>query len=188
MEELKSETSEVVGEIVETELETPNPSAEVEDDIIDKSIQSGKPKKVRTQKQIEAFDKARKTRAENVKKRAEEKKINTKPVGRPKKKEIVVKPAEEIVEPIDESSSSEEEIIYKKKPKKVTKKKRKPKKKIVYISESSSSEEETSSSEEEEEVIVKQLTKPKKSKKVYYEEEQQYSYKAPSLTDFYRVM
>ena len=164
-------------EIIENE---PKISLEIKDEEVDdKSIQSGKKKKPRTEKQIEAFEKARKTRAENVKKRAEDKKINTKPVGRPKKVELDPPVLEDqnqlhysnnIVE-----SSEEEEIVYKKK------------KKVVYVSESSSSEEESSSSEEEE-VIVKQLTKPKKSKSVYYEEEQQYSYKPPSLTDFYRVM
>jgi len=177
-------------EIIENE---PQISLEIKDEeVIDKSIQSGKQKKPRTEKQIEAFEKARKTRAENVKKRAEDKKINTKPVGRPKKVELVPPVLEDqnqlhysnnIVE-----SSEEEEIVYKKKPKSKPKKiVKKKKKKVVYVSESSSSEEESSSSEEEE-VIVKQLTKPKKSKSVYYEEEQQYSYKPPSLTDFYRVM
>jgi hypothetical protein len=168
-----------------------------EEEILDKSIQSGKPKKQRTQKQIEAFEKARKTRAENVKKRKEDKKNNTKPVGRPKKKEpeiIEDNEAKEIIEePEIESDSDyeEEKIVYKKKPKvKVKAKKKKPiKKKVVYISESESESEISSESEEEE--IVKTILKKKKKKVQYYDpqdyEEEQYVYKPMSLTDFYKI-
>ena len=194
-------------------LKIPNPLAE-EEDILDKSIQSGKPKKERTEKQKLAFEKARKTRAENVLKRAEDKKINKKPVGRPKKgvqinpdKEIINKELEEeyteenqninpsmngFGEDFEESDSEPEpEIIYKKKPKekkKVVKKKKKPKKKVVYISDDSSSSE--SESESDEEILVKQITK-KKNKKVYYQDEYEpnyNNYKPPSITDFYKVM
>ena len=176
-----------------------------DDDELDKSIQ--KPKKERSEKQKEAFKKARETRANNFKKRQEELLKNKKPVGRPKKeiiddKEIINKELIEEYEKENQNinpsmngfcednieSSSEEEIIYMKKPK--TKKpikkpkKKKPKKKIVYVSESSS---ESDSSSEEEEMEYK-ILKPKK-KKVYYDDEIDYNkYKPISLTDFYKVI
>ena len=187
-------------EITETIEEIPKINLDEDEDILDKSIQSGKPKKERTEKQKLAFEKARKTRAENVLKRAEEKKNNSKPVGRPKKakepidtglkipnpsaEEPIQEPIKEpIEEPIIELSSEEEqEIIYKKKPKakKVVKKKKKPVKKVIYVSDDSSSESESESeSESDEEVIVKQITKKKKSKnKVYYQDE-------PQIVDYY---
>lgn len=198
--------------IVEKE---PQLSLEIKDedeDILDKSIQSGKPKKERTEKQKLAFEKARKTRAENVKKRAEEKKKNSKPVGRPKKQKQEINPLPKVKDIINQElekeyteennnivseseSDPEPEIIYKKKPKqkkkKVVKKKKKPKKKVVYISDDSSSSE--SESESDDEILVKQITK-KKNKKVYYQDEPEYqeisynNYKPPSITDFYKVM
>ncbi len=68
--------------LTENETEKTDISIEIKDipeeENLDKSIQSGKPKKQRTQKQIEAFEKARKTRAENIKKRKEETEKNKK--------------------------------------------------------------------------------------------------------------
>ena len=150
--------------IVEKEPQLSLEIKDEEEDILDKSIQSGKPKKERTEKQKLAFEKARKTRAENVKKRAEEKKKNSKPVGRPKKQKEEINPDENIInqelekeyteENISETESEPEpEIIYKKKPKqkkkKVVKKKKKPKKKVIYISDNSSSSETETESDDE---------------------------------------
>jgi hypothetical protein len=197
-------SSEEIIENIEEKIvdKEPQISLEIKDedeDILDKSIQSGKPKKERTEKQKLAFEKARKTRAENVKKRAEDKKINKKPVGRPKKEQEILtesEACEKIANLVEESESeSEPEIVYKKKPKqikkKVIKKKKKPKKKVVYISDDSSSSE--SESESDDEILVKQITK-KKNRKVYYQDEPDYqeiqynNYKPPSITDFYKVM
>lgn len=183
--------------IEEVTIKPPQDHLEIEEEL-DKNIQSGKPKKVRTQKQIEAFEKARKTRAENVKKRAEQKKINTQPVGRPKKKieEKIEEHKEVEICNIEEnlSSSEEEEIIYKKKPTKSkpkSKKKKKPiKKKIVYISSSSSSSDNETDDESEEEV-VKTILKRKKKKVQYYDDDdddEYYSNKTMSLTDFYKIV
>jgi hypothetical protein len=199
---------EITEPIEEKEHQISSEIIDIDEEVIDKSIQSGKPKRERTEKQKIAFEKARKTRAENVKKRAEDKKNNKKPVGRPKKEQEIltesdaIEKVQELVEngemevDVPESESEPEpEIVYKKKPKqikkKVVKKKKKPKKKVVYISDSESSSE--SESESDEEVIVKQITK-KKNKKVYYEDEPEYqeiqynTYKPPSITDFYKVM
>lgn len=184
--------------IEEVTIKPPQDHLEIEEEL-DKNIQSGKPKKVRTQKQIEAFEKARKTRAENVKKRAEQKKINTQPVGRPKKKiEEKIEEHKEVeicnIEENLSSSEEEEEIIYKKKPTKSkpkSKKNKKPiKKKIVYISSSSSSSDNETDDESEEEV-VKTILKRKKKKVQYYDDDdddEYYSNKTMSLTDFYKIV
>ena len=155
---------------------------------IDKEIQK-KPKKKRTEKQIQAFELARKKRAENIEARKKEKEANTKPVGRPKKvkKKPEPEPEPELapvkrpeVEDVIQEEEEEEEIIeYRKKPKK-----KKPKKKIVYVS--SSSEEEEEEELFEDEVIVKELQKPKLVRQQAYTEQEQY--RAPtSITDFYKV-
>ena len=103
-----------------------------------------KPKKPRSQKQIEAFEKARQIRTEkSLLKKAKIKEvkdaINTTPLQDLKPEELaVVKPKKQpkIVEMHpEESSDEEEEIIIKKKSKK-------PKKKTIIYEESSSSEEE----------------------------------------------
>jgi len=157
---------------VNTEEVIPLPLPE-EEEVLDKVLETKKPKKERTEKQKQAFEKARITRAENIKKRKEEAEKNKKPRGRPVKKKEEI-PIEEPIEEEEESESSEEEIIYKKKPKKVIKKKAK-KQKIVFVSDDSSDY--SSSSEEEEEV------KPKKTKYI----EPQQVYQAPqSLTHFYK--
>ena len=152
----------------ENETEKSDISIEIKDipeeENLDKSIQSGKPKKQRTQKQIEAFEKARKTRAENVKKRKEDKKNNTKPVGRPKKKEPEILTESEAIEKVEELVEKGEMVV----------------------------EENTESeSESEEEQIVKTILKKKKKKVQYYDpedyEEEQIVYKPMSLTDFYKI-
>tara|TARA_R100001015_G_C4634648_1_gene201613 strand:- start:572 stop:1192 length:621 start_codon:yes stop_codon:yes gene_type:complete len=149
---------------------------------IDKEIQK-KPKKKRTEKQIQAFELARKKRAENIAARKKLKEENTKPVGRPKKvKQPEPEPEPELA-PVrkpnveDVIQEEEEEIIeYRKKPKK-----KKPKKKIVYVS---SSSEEESEEEYEEEVIVKEIQKPKLARQTTYQQE----YRQPtSIRDFYKV-
>jgi hypothetical protein len=140
--------------------ETQNDNEDIQ--ALDKSIQ--KPKKPRTEKQIEALKKAQETRRKNLALRKQQKEqlkqaiadnegveppepVNVKPVKRPRKKKPVV-----VYE--DDESSDEEVIVVKRKPRR----KRKPKKKIVY--------EEPSSSSEEEEVIKKPTKKLQKSKKV----------------------
>jgi len=140
--------------------ETQNDNEDIQ--ALDKSIQ--KPKKPRTEKQIEALKKAQETRRKNLAIRKQQKEqlkkaiadnegveppepVNVKPVKRARKKKPVV-----VYE--DDESSDEEVIVVKRKPRK----KRKPKKKIVY--------EEPSSSSEEEEVIKKPSKKLQKSKKV----------------------
>ena len=155
---------------------------------LDKEVQ--KPKKPRTQKQLDALAKARETRKKNI----AEKKANasipqytedTEPQSkyyqkvkpRPKTKKVIYQQEAE-------SSDTEEEIIYVKKPKRPKKKK----KRIVY-------KEAESSSSEEEEVIEKVIQKPKRvyRKKmnlrvsdseeedayVYTEEDMNYNYAQP---------
>ena len=163
-------------EIKEIPLDNTDPiKDDEEEEVLDKVLETKKPKKERTEKQKQAFERARIKRAENIKKRKEEAEANKKPRGRPIKKPVSPPP------PTYESSESEEEeeeILYKKKPKKVVKKKTK-KQKVVYISDDSS---DYSSSSEEEEVIVK----PKVVRKAYTAPQQQ-TYQAPqSLTQFYK--
>ena len=67
---------EITEPIEEKEHQISSEIIDIDEEVIDKSIQSGKPKRERTEKQKIAFEKARKTRAENVKKRAEDKKNN----------------------------------------------------------------------------------------------------------------
>tara|TARA_R110002153_G_scaffold216610_1_gene369121 strand:- start:454 stop:984 length:531 start_codon:yes stop_codon:yes gene_type:complete len=160
-------------EIKEIPLDNTDPiKDDEEEEVLDKVLETKKPKKERTEKQKQAFERARIKRAENIKKRKEEAEANKKPRGRPIKKPPP--PPEES----SESEEEEEEIVYKKKPKKVVKKKTK-KQKVVYISDDSS---DYSSSSEEEEVIVK----PKVVRKAYTAPQQQ-TYQAPqSLTQFYK--
>lgn len=128
-EEIIEETSTLTAEIVDN------------DDNIVSDIQSGKPKKPRTEKQIKALEKARETRKANAlkKKKLEEdnvklyednKKLSSKlnKKTKPKKQKI-------IYESDDEEPSDDEVIIVKRKPKK-----KKPPKKVVYESESSDSD------------------------------------------------
>ena len=114
-------------------------------------------KKQRSAKQIEAFEKAKLKRAENlkmkkiiqeelkVKKKQEKEQIKAEVKKRISDKKKYVKPAPDNF--VDSSDESEEEIIYKKKPKKTKSKKKK--KKVVYLSESSSEEESTSEDDED---------------------------------------
>ena len=133
----------------------PEPLDEViidEDVVIDKSIQ--KPKKPRTQKQIDAFKRCQEVRNKKNEEKRMIKEANRKPRGRPKK--VVIEPEPDIldykVEKVnydtesDSDSDSEElepEIIYKKKPKRRKKNKKLQRiverpKKIVYLSSSDS--------------------------------------------------
>ena len=133
------------------------PNVDIIDDKveIDKSIE--KPKRPRTQKQIDAFNKCREVRRLKNEEKKKIKDANRKPLGRPKKVKIVEPVEEEEEEEEVSSSSSEEEpsspeVIYKKKPKK-TPKKMKPapkKKRIIYLTSSSSEEEEEEEEEYEE--------------------------------------
>ena len=123
-----------------------------------------KPKKQRSQKQIESFEKTMRLRKENIEKRKEEKLLqsaklllekNEKPVFNMsiKKEKVVHQSSEE--ESINESSSSsEEEVIVVKSKNKKAKPKPKPKKKTRKTIIFESSSEESSSEEEEEERYV----------------------------------
>ena len=139
-------------------------SIEEETETLDKVVQ--KPKKPRTQKQLDALAKARQTRKDNLKKKKELKEQGlqepsmidnlptesvdylrdmalAKPVKKkPRKQKVIFQQPE---------SSSEEEIVYVPAPKK----KKKKKKKIVY-----QQPDYTSSSDEE--VIEKVIQKPKR--------------------------
>lgn len=133
-EEIVSSNEDVVNDITETQS--------VNEDIVemDKSIQ--KPKKPRSQAQIDALKKAQETRRKNLLMKKEQlkalkenegevlEKAEVKPVSRPRKKKPVV-----VYE--DDPSSDEEVIVVKRKPRK-----RKPRKKKIIVEESESSDEE----------------------------------------------
>ena len=153
-----TETEEII-------YETPDISIETEGEL-EKSIQ--KPKKPRTEKQIEALKKARETRARNLKAKQEaiaenfipedpneeysqeikdnEEYLKQQAISEPKKR---VKKQPKIIYQ-DFSEESEEEVIVIKKPKR----KKKKKQKVIY--------KEASSESEEEEVIEKVIQKPKR--------------------------
>tara|TARA_R110000824_G_scaffold8686_4_gene39127 strand:- start:7207 stop:7830 length:624 start_codon:yes stop_codon:yes gene_type:complete len=141
-----------------------NASIDEDTETLDKVVQ--KPKKPRTQKQLDALAKARQTRKDNIRKRKEQSLNQPEPSSmtelpeasleylrdmalavpnkkKPRKKKVIFQQAE---------SSSEEEIIYMKAPKK-----KKKKKKIVY-----QQPEYTSSSSSDEEIIEKVIQKPKR--------------------------
>ena len=148
MEEVNEEVNEV-NEVIEERV---NENVVNNNEEFTNSLQ--KPKKPRTEKQIEALKKAQIKRKENFEKRKKEKQTtqefitnhenelkekalqNTKP--KPKKKTTKV-----IYQEPSDSESSEEEIIYIKPKKKVKKKKKK------VVIQQSSSESESSSEEEE---------------------------------------
>jgi hypothetical protein len=126
-----------------------------------------KSKKVRSEKQIAAFEKAQKTRIENKRLRDLEKsliaqnkqvEIKSRDDKRAAKREHYSKLKEKHmpVEPETESES-EEEVVVKKKKKIAAKPVKKKKKVVIYVS--SDSESESESEEEEEEYIA-----PKKSR------------------------
>jgi len=134
-----------------------------------------KPKRPRTQKQIDAFQRAQQKRSENIAKKNEEKKIEAYRAllakdktneykadddaseqeeelipkkSAMKKQTPVKKPKKQVYipEPEPESESEEEEIIYVK----TAPKKRKPKKKTIIVEESSDDESEVEDDDEEE--------------------------------------
>ena len=173
---LREEGSNTEIQIQEKVEEVIEPKKEEEEEF-DKSIETKKPKpkKARTEKQIAAFEKARKTRAENIAKKKAEKEANKPPRGRPKKQP----------EPEPESSEEEieEEIVYKKKPKKKVKAKKKVQK-VVYLSDDSE--------ESEGEEFDKTIQTIKKKQPVYKEPEPVYQepvYRPPtSMTQFYNFV
>ena len=133
------------------------PEVKIDDTVeIDKSIE--KPKKPRTQKQIDAFNKCREVRRLKNEEKKKIKDANRKPLGRPKKVKIV-EPVEEEEPSEDEisSSSGEEppspEVVYKKRPKRKKKKMKPPpkQKRIIYLTSSDEEEEEEDRNEEYEE-------------------------------------
>jgi hypothetical protein len=119
-----------------------------------------KPKKPRSQKQIESFEKAMRLWKENIEKRKEEKLLqsaklllekNELPIKNiPKTNKVVYQSSSSEKE---ESSSEEEEevIVVKSKPKSKAKTKKKPQRKTIIFE---SSSEESSSDEEEEEKYI----------------------------------
>ena len=139
---------------------------EEEEEVLDTVIETKKPKpkKARTEKQIAAFEKARKTRAENIAKKKQEKEANKPPRGRPKKQP----------EPETESSEEEveEEIVYKKV------------QKVVYLGDDSE--------ESEGEEFDKTIQTVKKKQPVYKEPEPVYQepvYRQPtSMSQFYNFV
>ena len=140
-----TEHKEKVNTDEEVVVEAPN-EVVIDDKVeIDKSIQ--KPKRPRTQKQIEAFQKCQETRRLKNEEKKRLKEANKKPRGRPKKvvkinPEPVVEEAEELSSESSEEELSSPEVVYKKKPKrKKEKPKPKKKKRIVYLSSSSSESE-----------------------------------------------
>ena len=118
-----------------------------------------KPKKPRSQKQIESFEKTMRLRRENIEKRKEEKLLqsaklllekNENPKNNiPKTNKAVYQSSssEKEDESINESSEEEEVIVVKSKPKPKPKPKKKPKRKTIIFE--SSSEESSSESESE---------------------------------------
>jgi hypothetical protein len=122
-----------------------------------------KPKKQRSQKQIESFEKTMRLRRENIEKRKEEKLLQSAKLLLEKNeipknnipktnKAVYQSSSSEKDESINESSSSEEEeiIVVKSKPKPKPKPKKKTRKTIIF----ESSSEESSSDEEEERYIA----------------------------------
>jgi len=140
------------------------------------SIQSGKPKKQRTEKQIAALEKARATRKSNAAKKVKIEQDNNKLLEDNKEmlrklatqnsnNEVKVKSKRQKKQPkiVYESDPSDEEevIVVKKRPKKYPKKQ-----KIVY----------ESSSSDEEEDDLNNLTNPQNNQVQFHEEEYQYNY------------
>lgn len=148
---MESSNVEFNEEINEEEITEITETQSTNEDIVEMDKEIQKPKKPRTQKQIDALKKAQETRRKNLALKKQQKEAIAQAikdnegqeppipevvhkVSRPRKK----KPPKVVYE--EDESSDEEVIVVKKKPKR-----RKPKKKIVY--------EESSSSEEE--VVVK---------------------------------
>ena len=128
-----------------------------------------KPKKPRSEKQIEAFKIAMQKRAESVAKKKEDRLIQSAKLLIEKQQKV------EVVEDSTDTESETEPIKVKKsKPKKQieVKPKSKPKKKIIIESESETSESETESetsesSDSEPEFIIKSRSKKKTKPKKY---------------------
>ena len=158
----------------DTENETPitetiNESIEENDGEPTRSLQ--KPKKPRSEKQIEALKKAQIKRAENIEKRKIEKEQNKKITKKEKlKKELEELEEKEQINPSNNGMNEDidTQALIKKHEAELKKlaiakpKKKKPvKQTVVYQDESSSSE--------EEEIIIKKKPRKKKKKKVVYE-------------------
>ena len=160
--------------------EIPSISTEIidNDEPITTNIQSGKPKKPRSEKQLAALEKARATRKAKIQANKklkedhsnlieENKEMLKKLANTPQKEHYnpypKKKPRKKIVYADDSEPSDEEVIIVKKKP---PKRKKPIKKQIIYESSSSSS------SEEEDNTISNDIQK----QSIQYEEEPQYHY------------
>ena len=160
------------------------------EDIEEANTPLTKPKKQRSEKQIDAFKNAMQKRAENIAKKKEDKLIQSAKLLIEKQQKVQV---------IDDSEpDSEPEPVKKSKSKKQIeiKPKSKPKKKIIIESESESSESETESetsesSDSEPEFIIKsrsrKKTKPKKyesNTRVKRSNETVHNHPAKSNTDY----
>lgn len=150
-------------EIIETESE-PEPLLK----------ETKKAKKERTQKQLDAFEKARKKRLENI--NAKKMAVKEKEVAEYKKQKVEIEPVKEVVDheltPNNPEYETEEVEPEVRKPK--PKSKPKPKKKKPKTPPPSSDEEEDSSSSEEEYIIRKRKpTRNKRKTKVEKEELEQ---------------
>ena len=130
--EEESHITENISEVAQPETE------EVEEtNKLEKAPEPGaKPKRARSQKQIESFERARKALAEKQARQKEEREKSKRPVGRPKKGTEKPKPRVVFQEPSD-SSESEPEIIHVKNKKK--KRKQKKPARVIYVSDSSDS-------------------------------------------------
>ena len=129
------------------------PSEQIEEMSADENTLERKTKgrRERTDKQKQAFEKARLKRLDNIR-RNKEKKDKPVEVQKPDKKRQTKKVRQKIIM-ISESDSSESEdieerIVYKKKSKKVKDPTKKKKREIVYHSDSSDSQEDTTSEDE----------------------------------------
>lgn len=103
-----------------------------------------KPKKPRTEKQLEAFKKVQEKRKQNIELKKAGAKVETKPVVEKElpPKETKVKKYKEVIEEPQPESDSEEEIIIKRKPKKQEIVKKKKKQIVIELSDTDSDSEE----------------------------------------------
>ena len=120
-----------------------------------------KVKKARTQKQLDAFELARKKRLENI--NAKKMAVKEKELAEYKKQKVEIEPVKECIEELTpnapEYDSPEEDVKPKPKPK------AKPKKKRPKTPPPSESDEEDSSSSEEEYIIRRRKTKARGRRK-----------------------
>tara|TARA_R110000751_G_scaffold283108_2_gene386429 strand:- start:1844 stop:2446 length:603 start_codon:yes stop_codon:yes gene_type:complete len=179
-----------------TEILEPENSIVLKEELTDGTFDSNfqRPKKERTQKQKDAFEKARIKRAESIALKKEQKELNKQKrleeKARKKLEQKAIKRGEEptdkevdeLVEKLNtekkaEISDDEELVVVKKKPTK-SNPQRKKKKRIVYISDEETSEDE----EGEDDYEIQRATQRIKEPVYHYEPPQ----KPTTMTSFYR--